>query len=108
MARKRRIKEGPYIQTARARKRPGKTVREGGTVVIRKAGKRPLAFKKGALTEEAKRHGYSSPKAYCEAIGMNTGWKKGVSTTTKRRCIFAFKGALAKGRETASAHRRKK
>ena len=76
-------------------------------VVIKKKGKKPLKFKRGALTAEAKRHGYSSAAAYCRAIGMNTGWKKRVSTKTKKRCVFAFKGALAKGRRTAIKRKKK-
>jgi hypothetical protein len=42
-------KEGPFIQTARAKKTPGRTVRTGGTEVIKKAGKKPIAFEKGGL-----------------------------------------------------------
>jgi hypothetical protein len=42
-------KEGPFIKTARAKKTPGRTVKVGGTEVIRKPGKKPIAFKKGGL-----------------------------------------------------------
>ena len=42
-------KEGPFVETARAKKIPGKTVKVGGTEVIRKSGKKPIAFKKGGL-----------------------------------------------------------
>ena len=45
-------KEGPYIKTKRAKAMPGKTVAVGGTVVIKKMGKKPLSFKKGALREQ--------------------------------------------------------
>ena len=88
-----------------AKKRTRKTKK---IVVIKKKGKKPLKFKKRALTAEAKRHGYSSASAYCRAIGMNEGWKKGVSTKTKKRCVFAFKGALAEGRKTAIKRKKKR
>ena len=42
-------KAGPFIQTKRAKKTPGKTVKVGGTVVMREKGKKPIAFKKGGL-----------------------------------------------------------
>ena len=41
--------EGPFVETKRAKKIPGKTVKTGGTEVIRKAGRKPIAFKKGGL-----------------------------------------------------------
>lgn len=44
-------KEGPYVQTSRAKATLGKTVAQGGTEVIRKKGKKPIAFKKGGLHE---------------------------------------------------------
>lgn len=45
------VKEGPYIKSKRAKKMPGKTVKVGGTKVIRRKGKKPIAFKKGGLHE---------------------------------------------------------
>ena len=49
--RKRKIapKEGPYLKTTRAKKAPGKSVKVGGTVVIKGKGKKPMSFKKGGL-----------------------------------------------------------
>ncbi|RLF89000.1 hypothetical protein DRN43_04655 [Thermococci archaeon] len=91
-----------------AKRRRKRKRRRGKTVVIRKKGKKPIKFKRGALTAEAKRHGYSSARAYCVAIGMNRGYKKGVSVRTQRRCNLAFKGALAKGRKTAKRRRKRR
>lgn len=44
-------KAGPYIKTARAKKTPGKTVKVGGTQIIKpkKKGQKAIAFKKGGL-----------------------------------------------------------
>jgi hypothetical protein len=42
-------KAGPFISTARAKKTPGKTVKVGGTVVMKKKGKPTISFKKGGL-----------------------------------------------------------
>jgi hypothetical protein len=46
---KRTPKAGPFVSTARAKKTPGKTVKVGGTEVLKKPGKKPIAFKKGGL-----------------------------------------------------------
>lgn len=43
-------------------------------------GQKPIRFQEGALTASAKRHGYSSAKAYC-----SSGTAKG---TDARRCSF--------------------
>jgi len=106
MARKRTSKEGPFIRTARAKKRPGKTVAPGGTQVIkpRKKGQKPLAFEKGALHK---------------ALGVPLGEKIPESKKkaalagkygpeVKKMAVFAFKGALAKGRKTAARRKAKK
>ena len=46
---KKATKPSNYIQTARAKKTPGKTVKTGGIQVMKKAGKKPIAFTKGGL-----------------------------------------------------------
>jgi hypothetical protein len=46
----RKVKEGPYVATARARKTPGKTVRKGGTQIVRLTRiKAEIPLKKGAF-----------------------------------------------------------
>ena len=95
-------KAGPYIKTARAKKMPGKTVAVGGTQVIRAPGKKPIAFKKGALHK---------------ALGVPQGEKIPASKKAaalagrygprvKRQANFAWKGALAAGRKTAAKGKR--
>ena len=90
-------KAGPFIQTARAKKMVGKTVAVGGTQVIKAAGKKPIAFKKGGLHK---------------ALGVPQGEKIPASKKAaalagrygpkvKKMANFAWKGALAKGRQTA-------
>jgi len=99
---KKKVKEGPYLQTPRAKKRPGKTVAPGGIQVIKpvKKGQKPIAFKKGALTKQAARYGMT-PKEFCQS-------KKGDSPLKRKRCTLAFKGALAAGRKTLAAKKKKK
>ncbi len=48
-AKKKTPKAGPFIATARAKKMPGKTVRPGGTVVMKEEGEKPIGFKRGGL-----------------------------------------------------------
>ncbi len=92
------VKRGPYISSPRAKKRKGKTVKVGGTQVIKAKGKKPLAFTRGALHK---------------ALGVPMG--KPIPPGKKRDALagkygkrvqkqanFAFRGALAKGRETAN------
>ena len=78
--------------------------RQGQIVVIgpKKKGQKPIKFKKGALTRQAARYGMT-PREFCES-------SVGDSPLKRKRCTFAFKGALAAGRETLQrrARRRKK
>ena len=71
-------------------------------VVIKpkKKGQKPIKFKKGALTKQAARYGMT-PRKFCQS-------SVGDSPLKRKRCNFAFKGALAKGRETLAKKRRKK
>ena len=78
-----KVKAGPYINTARARKTPGKTVKVGGTVVIKgKPGQKPLTHKKGALHAQ-----------------LDVPQGKPIPAAKKR-------GALAQGRKTAAKKRK--
>uniref|UniRef100_A0A6M3J1S4 Uncharacterized protein n=1 Tax=viral metagenome TaxID=1070528 RepID=A0A6M3J1S4_9ZZZZ len=89
-------KAGPYISTARAKKTPGKTVKVGGTQVIKSAGKKPLAFKKGGLHSSlGVPQGQKIPAAKLAAA---VAGKYGA--VAKKRALFA-KNVLAKGRKTA-------
>lgn len=93
MARKR----GPFISSPRAKKTPGKTVRPGGTQVIKKTGKKPITFKKGALhTALGIPQGQPIPASKREAALSGKYGPK-----VKKMAVFAFRGALAKGRRTA-------
>jgi len=96
-------KEGPYVATKRAKKMPGKTVKVGGTQVIRAKGKKPMVFKKGGLhrqlgVPEGQPIPVSKKKA---ALAGNYG------PLAKKRAVFAFKGALKAGRKTAAKGRRR-
>jgi hypothetical protein len=91
------VKTGPFINTARARKKPGKTVRPGGTQVIKAKGKKPMSFKKGGLHEAL-----SVPQN--EPIPAKKKQKAlagGYGEKVRKMANFAFRGALAAGRETA-------
>ena len=89
-------KAGPYIKTARAKKMPGKTVKIGGTVVIKKKGKKPLAFTKGGLHEAT-----GTPQGKkIPAAKMKKAMAGGFGAKAKKQAQFA-KNVLAKGRKTA-------
>ena len=91
-------KAGPYIQTARARKTPGKTVAVGGTQVLRAPGKKPIAFEKGALHKAL-----GVPQGEEIPAGKKAAALAGrYGPKVKRMAVFAYKGALAKGRKTAA------
>lgn len=91
---KRNTKAGPYISTARAKKTPGKTVKVGGTQVIKKPGKKPLAFKKGGLHAQL-----GVPQDKPIPAGKKRAALAGkFGPLAKKRAVFAFKGALAAGR----------
>jgi len=92
------VKAGPFISNPRAKKRKGKTVRVGGTQVIAAKGKKPLAFQKGALHKAL---GVSMDKPI--PPGKKRDALKGkYGKKVQKQARFAFCGALAKGRETAS------
>lgn len=68
------------------------------TVVIKGEGKTPLTFKKGALHEQL---------GVSQGEPIPTDKKKAAlrgdyGPLAKKRAVFAFKGALAKGRKTAA------
>lgn len=102
MARRKKVsrrtpKAGPYIESARAKKIPGKTVRPGGTQVIKARGKKPLAFKKGALHKAL-----GVPEGEPIPAGKKAAALAGkFGPAVKKKAVFAFKGALAAGRKTA-------
>jgi hypothetical protein len=91
-------RKGPFLQTARAKATPGQTVAPGGTQVIQKKGQPPMAFKKGGLHEVlGVPQGQPIPADKVKkALAGDYGPK------VKRMAVFAFRGALAKGRKTAS------
>ena len=97
-------KAGPYIKTARAKKMPGKTVAVGGTQVLRAPGKKPIAFEKGGLHKAlGVPQGENIPASKkAAALAGRYGPK------VKRMAVFAYKGALAKGRQTAAKGKGKK
>jgi len=97
-------KEGPFIATARAKKTPGKTVKVGGTVVIKgKKGQKPLVHEKGALHEKL-----GVPQDKTIPPGKKAAALAGkYGPLAKKEAIYAFKGALAKGRQTAEANKSK-
>jgi hypothetical protein len=91
-----RKKAGPFIVTVRAKKTPGKTVKVGGTQVIKKAGKKPMAFKKGGLHAAL-----GVPQGKPIPAGKKAAALAGkYGPKAKKMAVFAFKGALAAGRKT--------
>lgn len=89
-------KAGPFVKTARAKKTPGKTVAAGGTQVIKAPGKKPLAFKKGALHVQLEvPQGEKIPVSKLKAAAVG---KHG--PLAKKRALFAI-NVLKKGRMTA-------
>jgi hypothetical protein len=93
----RKNREGPYVQTARAKATPGKSVKTGGTVVIKAKGKKPLSFKKGGL-----RQALNVPEGQPIPAGKKAAALAGkLGARIKKMAVFAFRGALAKGRKTA-------
>lgn len=91
-------KAGPFLQTPRAKATPGKTVAPGGTQVIKQKGKEPMAFEKGGLHEMLNvPQGETIPLAKVNAALAGKYGPK-----AKKAAVFAFRGALAKGRKTAS------
>ncbi len=68
------------------------------TVMIKKKGKKPLVFKKGALHRQlGVPQGEPIPKYKVEAaLGGEYG------PLAKKRAVFAYKGALAAGRKKAA------
>ena len=97
-------KEGPFIKTARAKKMPGKTVRAGGIQMLRAAGKKPISFEKGALHRAL---GVPEDETI-PAAKKQAALAGKYGPAVKKMAVLAFKGALAKGRQTASLHRKRK
>jgi len=92
------VKAGPYISSPRAKKLKGKTVRVGGTQVLKAKGKTPITFKRGALHKAL---GVPMNKPIPE--GKKRDALKGkYGEKVRKQANLAFRGALAKGRETAS------
>jgi hypothetical protein len=91
------VKAGPYISTCRAKKRKGKTVKVGGTQVLRAKGKKPIAFQKGALHKalHVPMNKPIPPGKKRDALAGKYGEK------ARKQANMAFCGALAKGRQTA-------
>lgn len=96
-------KEGPYISTARAKKTPGKSVKVGGTVVMKEKGKKPIGFKKGGL--HAQLGVPQGEKIPAEKMAAAAAGKYG--SKAKKRAEFA-ENVLGAGRKTAMENKRKK
>lgn len=95
-------KAGPYIETARAKKMPGKTVRTGGTIVMKEKGKKPISFKKGGL--HAALGVAQSKDIPISKMAAAIAGKFGEAV--KKKALFA-KNVLTKGRKTAAKRKRK-
>jgi hypothetical protein len=92
---KKAVKAGPYVATARAKKTPGKSVKVGGTVVIKKKGKPAIGFKKGGLHSSLGiAQGEKIPASKMKAALAGKYGEK-----AKKQAEFA-KNVLAKGRKT--------
>jgi len=101
--RRRIVKAGPFVSTPRARKIPGKSVAPGGIIVIepQEAGQEPLHFKKGAL-HKALGVPLDQPIPEPEKRAALAGE---YGPKVRSMAIFAFLGALARGRETIRRRR---
>lgn len=89
-------KPSNYLQTARAKKTPGRTVKPGGVQVMKEEGKTPLAFRKGGLHKSLNvPQGQKIPAAKMKKALSGTLGKE-----AKKQALFA-KNVLAKGRRTA-------
>lgn len=95
-------KAGPYVATTRAKKTPGKTVKVGGTQVLREKGKKPIGFKKGGLHSQLGVPQSEKIPAAKKAAALAGKYGK----LAKKRAVFAFKGALAAGRKTVRKGRK--
>lgn len=72
------------------------------TVIIKKPGKKRIKFKKGKLHEDlGVPKGKPIPPGKKKAALAGKYGKK-----TKKRAVFAFKGALKKGRQTVAKKKR--
>jgi hypothetical protein len=91
-----RTRAGPYLSSARAKKTPGKTVRPGGTQVIKARGKKPIAFTKGGLHKSlGVPQGEKIPQSKLNAALRGDYGKK-----AQKQARFAT-NVLAKGQRTA-------
>jgi len=80
-------KRGPFIKTARAKKTPGKTVRVGGTEVLKpkKKGQKVVSFKKGGLHKTL---GVAAGKKI-PASKMAAALRGEYGTKAKKQALFA-------------------
>jgi hypothetical protein len=98
-----KMKAGPYVSTARAKKTPGKSVKVGGTVVIKDKGKKPMGFKKGGLHQSL-----NVPQDQPIPAGKKAAALAGkYGPLAKKQAVYAFRGALATGRQTAKDNQRR-
>ena len=73
------------------------------TVTIKKKGKKPLKFKKGALHRQL---GIAEGRPIPEGV-KRAALAGRYDPKAKKRAMFAFRGALAAGRKTVRRKRRK-
>lgn len=85
-----------YLQTPRAKKTPGKSVKVGGTVTMKKKGQPTIKFKKGGLHESL--NVPQGKKIPASKMAAAIAGKYG--PTAKKQALFA-KNVLGKGRRTA-------
>lgn len=98
-------KAGSYIKSSRARKTPGKTVKVGGTQVIKptKKGQKPLSFQKGGLHKSL-----NVPQDKKIPASKMVAAKAGKYGPKAKKQANLATGALAKGRSTAQKNKRAK
>jgi len=97
-----RKKPGPYVSTKRAKKMRGKSVKVGGTQVIKKKGKKAVAFKKGGLHASL-----GVPQGQKIPAGKMAGARAGkYGPKAKKQAVFAM-GMLKAGRRTVAKKRKK-
>ena len=94
MAKRKVLKEGPYVETARAKKLPGKTVRRGGVKVLRKAGKKPIGFIAGGLHAALG----VTPGKKIPASKMMAAKAGKYGAKAKKQALFAENVLVGKGR----------
>ena len=96
-------KSSNYVQTKRAKKTPGRSVKEGGIEVIGGSKtQKPIPFRKGGLKESLG----IGPNEKITAAELMEAVSGKAGEKAKKQALF-YKNVLAKGQRTAAKNRKK-